>query len=270
MTTDGGSPSTETVTVSFELEFGQAGANTSEDSCIFRPFRRFISTGSKIGQPRWLCVACGETTYVLGALCYSPERMLVFYPGVLGYVAEYPGGVLPERFAVDHFTLIPNMTSWHMTDRSGKRIGKYKTSRLGDTTYWFGLSIRQPELLEKALHENAFVVAASSTDITRRARLVRETQGDQTWHLLNVGDRPSRGGSCEYLHFQFLVVGAGGFSIRFLVTPPRSASPHQGDIPATHATIAFDGATTRVAVFGAWIEGTLGGDCFVSWLPLRS
>src|SRR5204863_4418394 len=122
-------------------EFGLYQRNPKGgDSLLFRSYRRLVETGAPTGRINYLFLHTGEPLprvtakgfrlrrlrdalsirrwrapilrsfpRLLGTLCYTPGRMILFFPG---FPATYLGhynvqGKTAKPFAIDHFSLEP-------------------------------------------------------------------------------------------------------------------------------------------------------------------
>ena len=67
--------------LSLSLSFPKLGYGNSKnsESALIRPYLRLLRYGNPTGNINYLFYKTNQHTYVLGSLCLSPERHLLFF-----------------------------------------------------------------------------------------------------------------------------------------------------------------------------------------------
>jgi hypothetical protein len=208
--------------VKINFGFG-TGKVSNSDSALVRPFRLLIDEGKPIGTINYLFYRSNKS-YVLGVLCYTPGRRLLFFPGSTVRTPRwYTKGQLDltkveQDNPIDHLTLESDLCSYHATlinsNLKRKVLTSYRTKKVSDNlTYWFGLSLESEKILEECPEENDFQFSSPPQDSQRRVKIVMESRKGAKFHIieLNPNAEPVSG---SFLHFDFLVEHHGGHTMR--------------------------------------------------------
>ena len=210
------------------VKVGFAGFGTgkvrNDTSALVRPFTMLIEGGKPIGRINYLFYR-SDTSFVLGTLCFTPGRRLLFFPGLVGRTPTwYSKGTIvhPVRERdrlIDHLTMEANLDSFHATtlrsDGTKKLLTSCKTKKvIDDLTYWFGLSLQSDKVLEKCPDEIEFQFASSPQDSLRRTRVVMRSREDAKFHIVELSP-DSELGPGTFLHVDFLVDVRDGLLRRF-------------------------------------------------------
>ncbi len=195
-------------------KFGQ-GKSTSISCALARPYRQLIEEGKPIGRINYVFFRIGgQPSHILGTLCFTPGKRLLFYPGLIERKANWSFSKntfqsIKSTGFVDHITIEPGFRSWHMTilepDGTKKsHLRSLKTKMIkDDIVFWFGLTIQGPHILETTPEELSMTFSSPPQDSDRRAKLLIDARKDAIFHLttldhmnLNIG---------EFLHFDFFI-----------------------------------------------------------------
>lgn len=204
----------EVLQVSINQEFpdGEPGCSNALDSALARPYRVLIEQGRSTGRINHVFYSDSTHSYILGSLCNADSGRLIFFPGVLGRKVAWDTqkGKLPAGAMMDHITLEPDFKSWHLTVfREGKKDKQRPLSSRCTVEiepgldYWFGMSIRSANLLEKAYQRHTFSFSVPSTDIKRYSRIILSSK-QRAIHN-NTCLPKEDAGDHEFLHFDFLL-----------------------------------------------------------------
>jgi len=204
-------------TVSITWNSGGLGAGRSVNriSALVRPFRLLLDEGKPIGGINYLFYQ-SDKTRVLGALCFTPYRRLLFFPGITKrnprWITE--GATLrtigQTNELIDHLTLDPDFNSWHVTmlglDNSRKSVlRKYRTKEISESvTYWFGFSILSDNILEECPDEIRMGFSSSSKDADRRIKIAKSSLRNSVNHVFPLYTDASVTGS-NFIHFDFII-----------------------------------------------------------------
>lgn len=220
-----------TYVVTSSFEFG-AGKTQDQWSALIRPFRVLVVEGRPFEWISHLFLK-SDSFYVLGALCLTMNKRLLFYPGLIArtpqwYVIRSKLSKMEEGCFIDHLTLEANLGSLHVTmldlnSRKSGSIRKFKTKRPAEgLTYFFGFSLRSERDLELSPQEIQFLFSSSKPDCERRARIITDNARASLSQVLKlpftVTKSPDR-----FLHFDFLVDVQNRNSLKSIVPAPTAA-----------------------------------------------
>lgn len=191
------------------------GRSVNRTSALVRPFRILLDEGRSIGRINYLFYQ-SDKTRVLGALCFTTPKRLLFFPGIAKrnprWITE--GATLrtigQANELIDHLTLESDFNSWHVTmlglDNSRRSVlRRYRTKEiLEGVTYWFGLSILSDNILEECPNEIRMVFSSSSKDADRRIKIVKSSGENSVNHVFPLYTDASVTGS-SFIHFDFIV-----------------------------------------------------------------
>lgn len=200
------------IELSFEFPFGADGENSSTDSCLFRLYSMLANSGKPVGTINYISYDPRDgRMFILGSLCYSPRRHLLFFPGfsadLIETFNEHSDRPIISRynFPIDHFTLEPSFTRWHITPNAPeRRVKKLKVYHLSQKLiHWFSVSIRDEEKLEEAKRFNRLSFECPEIDAQRRLSELKEAIEGAIFQITRLHDEciPRRAG--EFLHFDF-------------------------------------------------------------------
>jgi hypothetical protein len=224
-------------------------------SVFGRPFRRLKDTGKPPGTLNYIFFKPPTGPLrALGALGYTPNERVLFYPGILTrHVPWYTTGddriplTAQDNESLDHISLEPDLQSWHATILTAQglkktRIPSRRTRKIrNDLIFWFALSVADPSVLEltpRTIHLGRFAV--SPTYSTAMAKLVQGATTGAIRHVLQLHQQENLH-SNEFVTFEFYVdrsgrvrlwlrhqvLGRGGrvTGLAFPVAPPASKEP---------------------------------------------
>jgi len=202
------------------FSFGGSGGGTVQDPslALVRPFRLLLDEGKPIGTINYLFYESVKP-YVLGALCYTPARRLLFFPGLIGRS--------PRRYSknrtfvqaagldpIDHLTMESDQRTFHATllgrNSKTKVLSSYKTKQiLKGLTYWFGLSCQNEQLLQVCPEGAKFQLSSPPNDSIRRTEIIMKSREGAKFHTITRHPDSTLDANC-FLHFDFLVDTRGG------------------------------------------------------------
>ena len=196
--------------LSLTLSFPELGYEDSSnsDSALIRPYLRLLEYGNPTGKINYLFYKSDERTYVLGSLCLSPERHLLFFPGIIGtrVILEASDKGKTEKIKnIDHFTLNNNFNDWHITIGS-KHSSTLPIKKIKDNLYyWFSLSIISEEIknyLEILPADLKVEFEAPSTDAKRRMNDIIEARRKAVFHIVQL---PNSHDGNSFITFEFYI-----------------------------------------------------------------
>jgi hypothetical protein len=195
-------------------KFGQ-GKTTSMSCALARPYKQLFESGKPIGRINYVFFKVNKwPSHVLGSLCFTPGHRLLFYPGLMErkvnwlYSKNTFQNIKSTGF-VDHLTLEKDFASWHMTvlelDGTKKtHLQSSKTKTISkNTVFWFGLSIRDPNVLETTPEELTLVFHSPPKDSDRRIKSLLKARENAIFHLTTLNKISLNKG--EFLHFDFFI-----------------------------------------------------------------
>jgi hypothetical protein len=242
--------------IKLNLKIGLEQKNFAYNSTLFRPWRRVVETGKPIGNINFMFLDTGEpkpqsakksvikqwwkvlkgfhhskiyrhSVYILGSICYSPEGLLLYFPGFCGnYVTIYDKNQQPMKkyssFFIDHFSLERGFSRWHITpskvSSDDTRIRNLKVTRLNaNYIHWFGLSIQEASELESLCQENHFSFIGPSSDMHRRTDELTSSREGSQFHIIEANDARTANGPF-FFHFDFIVKEGPG-----IIEVPKAA-----------------------------------------------
>ncbi len=220
-----------TYIITHNFGFG-VGKTQDASSALIRPFRVLVVEGRPF---KWIShlFLKSDNYYVLGALCLTASRRLLFYPGLVTrtpqwYVHRSKLSKIDSGCFIDHLTLEANLNSLHVTmldsnSRKSGSINKFKTKKpAADLTYFFGLSLRSERDLEFSPQEIQFFFSSSKPDCERRARILVDNAEGAVSQVLKLPFSVSKSQK-RFLQFDFLVDLQNRNSLRNLVPAPTAA-----------------------------------------------
>jgi len=220
------------ITLDFR-DFGKGRAQNS-DSALVRPFGVLIDEAKPIGRINYLFYR-STRSFVFGALCFTPGRRLLFFPGLVvrsprwynkGQETLYPP--TERKSVIDHLTLEPDFESYHATMRDSAStksyLVTYKTRKIVDNlTCWFGLSLQSEKVLEECPERIEFRFRSPPQDSKRRVDIVMQSREDAIFHIVELPPGSKWVPDC-FLHFDFLVDLQKDTSVEDLV-PELTTAP---------------------------------------------
>ncbi len=209
-----------TIVQRMELPFGRGTCN-DQSSSLLRPFRRLAEQGKPTGHINYLFLKLMERYYVIGSLCYTPRKMLLFFPGLLNRRPVWQGqgkqiefqGSASDTF-LDHLTLESDQSHWHprYLEAGGKKArfppseGNYRrrfaTYRDGTYVFWFSMAVREPNVLEEAPRALEMKFTVPDGDVDRRISDLVYAREEAQFHILQLN--PTIPYNLDY--FLFLVL----------------------------------------------------------------
>jgi len=221
-----------TFAATLSLGFG-IGKSQDNSSALVRPFRILIDEGKPVGKISHLFLM-SDSSYVLGAVCLTPARRLLFFPGLVSRTPQWymkgQSDLLKMKSGcyVDHLTLEAGLESLHVTmlDLDSKKsalLEIFKTKKTAnDLTYFFGLSVRSERMLEPCPQEIRFQLSSTTQDCERRANIIEETARDSKSEVLKLPFTATESDDC-FLHFDFLIDLQNRNELRDMVPAPTAA-----------------------------------------------
>jgi len=202
---------------------------------LLRPFRRIAQSGKPTGRINYVFFQEGNSLYNLGALCYSPKKRLLFFPGLTYRSIQWfraPDRTLREQDLLgifDHLTLMPDFKRGHITTLTNKRINYRTTSIATETWFWFGMSTMSTIGLEPFYSKVKFSFACPPVDSARRIKDIVRAREDAVFHITSLpGTDKVR--NDEFLIFEFFIGPDEQFlASGFRVVPPRGAILSNGE-----------------------------------------
>jgi len=209
------------VTIQLELPMGQG---TSDDQwlSLVRPFRRLATQGRPIGRINYIFFNIEGQHYNVGSLCYTPGNRVLFFPGLRSRPPQWQGWrnrrieieVCPGD-QLDHVTLEPELTNWHMrylSSQGGRRRlpdepnvpRRFRTFEKDGLIFWFSMAIREPTVLENTLAITIMRFDFPSTDAERRVSDIMRSREDAAFHVLELHPTVENYNS-GYLFFSFVI-----------------------------------------------------------------
>ncbi|TSA42732.1 hypothetical protein D4R54_02150 [archaeon] len=211
----------DTVEFTFEHPGGTGSLSgvPALSSAIGRPFRQLFDTGNPVGRINYLFFQPPDgPRRTLGALCYTPWKRVLFFPGLATRrVPWYTGHDGKTQLtaktdeSLDHITLEANFDTWHATILTAQavketRIPKRHTRQIGkDLIFWFALSVRNPSVLEttpKTTTLGPFPV--SSTYSQKLAALLMEAREDAVFRILQLQEEQPIANN-QFITFEFFI-----------------------------------------------------------------
>lgn len=277
----------DSLEITLRYDFGTE-ESTSGTHVLTRPFRKLLDRrGGPIGKFTVLFFQPHRTalpTHILGCLSLGESGRLIFFPGNvelrLPWYSEGEGKVhtdLQPTELLDHFTLEPDLRSWHVTtlEQTGETrqpiSRKFTREILDNVYYWFGLSLTGSESLQRVPSKLHRTFPIPTSDAERRVKLFWEARRDITDFAIYPPRQQQRG--TEFLHFEFVVDKRSQpqrHDIRQLWT--IMAPPAYRDLPQGQSGIRvvihpalsvpeFDG---KVWVIATTIQGSLDAPCVLT------
>lgn len=203
----------DTLKISFDV--GKQKDNNNEKSVVFKPWKKFLNTGSSAGKISYLFLAERknerENLHLFGALCYSPAGHILFYPGFeYEYLTRFNSSLekLPKSFyIIDHLTLLKGAKQSHFTgfdaDGERKHNPNFDTKKIANgLCYWFGLNIRREVYFENVCKENVLKYSCPSPIIDRIKDGITKSRLDCDDYIFCPVDARSDTAGAFY-HFDF-------------------------------------------------------------------
>jgi len=259
-----------TFIVTCSFEFG-VGKTQDESSALIRPFRVLVIEGRPFEWISHLFLK-SDNFYVLGALCLTMNKRLLFYPGLIArtpqwYVIRSKLSKIESGCFIDHLTLEANLKSLHVTmlDLNSKKSGsisKFKTKKPAEgLTYFFGLSLRSERDLELSPQEIRFLFSSSESDCERRARIITDSAKASVSQILELPFTVTKSQD-RFLHFDFLVGLQNRNSLKNIVPAPTAAPtgpPALKEIVSTPKSIETQIYPVKLPLLGGtlWIVASV-------------
>jgi hypothetical protein len=199
------------------------GESTNELSALVRPFRRTLLQGASVGSIAYLFARNQmNDVRVLGTLCYTPGKQVLFFPGLLNRRITCQVIHQKTRYIttgadeyLDHITVDKEGKKWHYTIVNSQN---YKRIRLPaepvrkvakGLRYWFELHIQDFDELErvpKTLH-----IREHAPEISRIQRLADVYMDSHYSAMHSWVDLPAKWTDGNgFLNYQFYLDFTGG------------------------------------------------------------
>ncbi len=185
---------------------------------LVRPFRLLLDEGKPIGTINYLFYESVKS-YVLGSLCYTPARRLLFFPDLIGRSSRWysKNRTLVQAAGpdpLDHLTLEYEQKSLHATllghNSKMRVLSSYKTKQiLKGLTYWFGLSCQNEQFLQVCPERVKVQFPSPPNDSIRRTSIIMKSREGAKFHVITTPPDANLDATC-FLHFDFLVDTRGG------------------------------------------------------------
>lgn len=190
----------------------EKGVSTSLDSSMARPFRVLIEEGKNTGNINHVFFKDLKYNYVVGSLCYSKTKRLIFFPGIISrkLLWDSDKGDINDSGIVDHLTIEPNLKNWHITifNNGEKDITKNLSNRSlhkieDGLYYWFGLSVSSSNMFEKLLEEYSLSFEIPSDQSKKYNEILLKSKDGAKFHFLSLIEEGIK--EDEFLHFDFII-----------------------------------------------------------------
>ncbi len=190
----------------------EKGICTSLESSIARPFRVLINEGKNTGNINHVFFKDLEHNYIVGSLCYSKTKRLIFFPGIIGrkLLWDSDKGDIETGGIVDHLTIEPDLKSWHMTIFSDgkkditKNLPNRSLNKIEDNLYyWFGLSLSSPDMFEKLIEEYNLSFEIPPKQDKKYSEILLKSKEGSKFHITSLIEEGLS--DDEFLHFDFLI-----------------------------------------------------------------
>jgi hypothetical protein len=260
------------VDLKFELPLGADKESNNEQSALFRPLRQLVKHGKPIGNINYLFLKTEGDYRVLGSVCFSPGKQLVFFPGIQGtYMKAYDGKskllANYDPFLVDHFTLEPKFKKWHITENKTKagRVQNLKTREISPGLFaWFGMSVRQEHNFESLYRVNKWTFEYPEGDVERRLDDIRHSRDNSIFHVITPNGNNIKKHKPYFLHFDFLVnkgLNASTLPSEIIRVPEEPLAKkmltESDRIETTYHDIKIPGFDNLLVIVATYIPGTL-------------
>lgn len=243
------------LTIEFDgLPFA-APETDSPSISLLRPFRRIAQSGKPTGRINYVFFQEDNSWYNVGSLCYSPKKLLLFFPGLTFRSIKWfkaRNHTLREEDLlgmIDHLTLEPGFKQGHITTSTGKRINHMTKPIATDTWFWFGMSTMSATVLEPFYSKVKFSFTCPPGDSDRRIKDIMRAREDAIFHTTSLPDT-DKVRDDEYLHFGFFVGPGDQFlASDFPVVPPLSAvlsDEKKEEFPVRVHPVSLQGLNGRV------------------------
>ena len=199
------------------IRFGE-GKSTNEESALTRPFRRLFNTGKPIGKINYIFFKGNRwPTRILGALCFTPGKRLLFFPGLnhrkINWKISHKGKKVSFFFnlgLLDHFTLEKDFKKWHVTmitspNEPKVKLPSFKTQQIErNIIFWFGLTIQSQDVLEMTPEEHMMIFSCLAKDSERRVKLLLDAREGAVFHIVHLPEKVKIRLN-EFVHFDFFI-----------------------------------------------------------------
>jgi len=176
---------------SFEmtLQFSAGtGQSANRELSLLRPFWRRIGQNREVGRLSFVFLESGGHLHTLGALCETHGGQLLFFPGLSGRRPRWQIGSATEAelnpapgVTLDHLSLEPDMSRWHVRFLSKQRVkasatrngsvqSRFPTMRKGDLVYWCALQVPGFDHFEEIPKHVKVTVAGPTREISHISR----------------------------------------------------------------------------------------------------
>lgn len=176
-----------------DFSFGK-GINYKEDSCLVRPYRRFLDDELyRPGSVKFIFYKDGNQYHVLGTLVYTSAKRISFFPGIIGRTILRPPGKLTKKNletgdanegnieqVFDHITMESDFQSSHLKllDRD-LRYENLKPQKVEPSFYrWFQLQIPKISYLEKvpSRQESRLIIPQKVRGLAKKITIMLESK----------------------------------------------------------------------------------------------
>jgi hypothetical protein len=241
---------------------------------LLRPFQRIAESGKPTGTINYVFFHGNDSYYTAGSLAYSPESLLVFFPGLttrsIGWFKGKRETLHKERSLglIDHLTLEPGRKRGHIRTSTREKI-YHKTRLIGpNTVFWFAMSARSPRLLEPLYSSVKFSFPCPPSDSKRRVEDIMKAQQDAIPHLISLAGN-DKVGDDEFLHLEFFVGPDNESSVKSspMVQPllARASDNEMQKLPTRLHPIALQGLNDKVWIRVSKPRGKLAGDVIITF-----
>lgn len=265
------------------IKFGQ-GKVVSTSCALTRLYLQLFNTGKPIGKINYLFFKGNEwPSRILGSLAYTPGERILYFPGVsvrnVNWHFSAADGLksIKSTGLVDHLTLEKNFQKWHATileaDRTKKtRLPSFKTKKIDENTlFWFGLSIKDPSVLEITPEELILNLYSPPSDTDRRLNVLIEARENAIFQLTHLSKKSEPLNEGEFLHFDFFI-GHSNLDLDKLdcFVPTREPIVYEfkraQKISVRGHPVTLEGITKKIWVVVSKHTGKLSGEAILSCL----
>ncbi len=206
----------DTIELTWDFGFGLDEKDDDPDNVLSRAHRVPLREGRPV-QRMALCFFCAtedpdseDDPRWFGVFTYTEGGYVVFTPGFAAarQLVAYQGKrEREESFPLDHVTLEDNCERFHFSGpRRRDRLGSMRTQPIGDSgRLWFGLSLRDKNVLHPVSKETVVSASVSATDTRRRIEILRLAREGQVDLVASLASGAKTRFERWFLHFAVLV-----------------------------------------------------------------
>lgn len=206
------------IMMEFTNPYGNGEIN-SKTSAILRPYLKVAVKGELVGKVNHLfykdSLKSGRPTRTLGSICRTSKKRILFFPALIEQLVLWTYNKKegfknrePLRELVDHITLEKDHKRGHF--RLTKDIGTpasrwstFPTLKHVNSYFWFGLILRNDEVLELTPKKLRAEFTVPDSDAQRRVSQMIQANQDAVWHIVSLNNKAL--GKNEFLFLEFIL-----------------------------------------------------------------